>query len=62
MRAIFGSQTIGAVANSPIVVALLAHAQRITGKEGRVTEILVKPKRGAAHLVERELHTLAAVA
>ncbi len=60
VRAIFGSQTIGAVANSPIVIALLDHAQRITGKEGRVTEVLIKPKRGATHLVERELHTVAA--
>jgi putative ABC transport system permease protein len=60
VRAIFGSQTIGAVANSPIVVALLPHAQRITGKEGLVTEVLVKPKRGDTRLVERELRALAA--
>jgi putative ABC transport system permease protein len=60
VRAIFGSQTIGAVANSPLVVALLAHAQQITGKKGRVTEILVKSRRGSTHLVEKELHSLAA--
>jgi putative ABC transport system permease protein len=60
VRAIFGSQTVGAVANSPIVVALLARAQQITGKPGRVTEVLVKPTRGAARLVERELQRVAA--
>ena len=60
VRAIFGSQTIGAVSNSPLVVALLAHAQQITGKQGRVTEILVKSRRGSTQLVEQELHVLAA--
>ncbi len=59
VRAIFGSQTVGAVANSPIVVALLADAQRLAGKSGRVTEVLVKPRRGAAKLVEHELRHLA---
>lgn len=59
VRGIFGSQIVGAVASSPIVIALLPLAQQLTGRQGRVTEVLVKPKRHAAGLVERELRHLA---
>jgi putative ABC transport system permease protein len=60
VRVVLGSQTVGPVANSPIVVALLPLAQRITGKPGRVTQVLVEPQPGAAGLVEGELRHLAA--
>jgi putative ABC transport system permease protein len=59
VRGIFGSQIVGAVANSPIVIALLPEAQRLTGNQGRVTEVLVKPIRGDASLVERGLRRVA---
>ncbi len=60
VRVILGSQTVGPVANSPIVVALLTLAQQVTGKVGRITQVLVEPKPGAARLVEGELRHLAA--
>ncbi len=60
VRAILGSQTVGPVASSPIVVALLPLAQRLTGEPGRVTQVLVEPQPGADRLVEGELRHLAA--
>jgi putative ABC transport system permease protein len=60
VRAVLGSQTVGPVANSPIVVALLALAQQIAGKPSRVTQVLVEPRPGADRLVEGELRQLAA--
>ncbi|HYM55154.1 MAG TPA: FtsX-like permease family protein, partial [Solirubrobacteraceae bacterium] len=59
VRAVLGSQAVGPVANSPVVVALLNVAQRSTGKPRRVTQVLVEPKPGAARLVEGELRRLA---
>lgn len=58
--AVLGSQTIGAVASSPVAIALLATAQRLTGEPGRVTSVLVKAKPGEQAKVERELRALAA--
>lgn len=60
VRAVLGSQTVGPIAGSPVVVALLGLAQQIAGKQGRVTQVLVEPKRGADALVEAELRRLAA--
>ncbi len=60
VRAVLGSQTVGPIADSPIVVALLKLAQRISGKPGRVTQVLVEPRPGAERLVESELLRLAA--
>jgi putative ABC transport system permease protein len=60
VRAVLGSQTVGAIANSPVIVALLPVAQRITDMQGRITQVLVEPKPGAANLVERGLRTIAA--
>lgn len=60
VRAVLGSQTVGAVADSPIVVALLGMAQSITDKPRRVTQVLVEPRPGADRLVEGELRKLAA--
>lgn len=55
MRAALGSQTIGAVADSPIAVGLLPTIQRMTGLPGRVTSILVRPQSGDDRLVSGEL-------
>jgi putative ABC transport system permease protein len=60
VRGIFGSQIVGAIANSPIVIALLPKAQELAGRENRVTEVLVKPRHNAVRLVEGELRHLAA--
>ena len=60
VRAALGSQTIGAVAESPVVIALLPVAQTLTGKRGLVTNVLVKPQPGADRSVADELRGLAA--
>ncbi len=60
VRAVFGGQTIGLISASPVLVALLPNAQRLTGLPGRVTEVLIRPKSGAEGLVARELQRLAA--
>jgi putative ABC transport system permease protein len=59
VRAVLGSQAIGPVADSPIVVALLPVAQRVAGKPGRVTQLLIEPEAGADRRVERELKQIA---
>jgi putative ABC transport system permease protein len=60
VRAVLGTQTIGAVANSPIVVALLPTVQRVLGLPGRITQVLVEPKPGYDRSVEASLRRLAA--
>ncbi|MGH2854347.1 MAG: FtsX-like permease family protein, partial [Solirubrobacteraceae bacterium] len=60
VRAALGTQTIGAVAESPVVIALLPVAQMLTGKRGLVTNVLVKSRAGADRSVAGELRELAA--
>lgn len=60
VRAILDRQTIGAVASSPVAITLLYTAQQLTGKSGRVTNVLVKAKPGAQENVNRELRRIAA--
>ena len=60
VQAVLGSQTIGAVAASPIGIALLGMAQQLAGEPGRVTSVLVKTRPGARASVARELSSLAA--
>lgn len=57
---VLGSQTVGAVAASPIAIALMATAQRLTGERGRVTSVLVMAEPGEQAKVARELRILAA--
>jgi putative ABC transport system permease protein len=59
VRDVLGTQTIGAVANSPVAVALLPAVQQLTGNVGRVTQVLVRTRPGADRLVLRELNQLA---
>jgi putative ABC transport system permease protein len=54
-----GTNTLGAAADSPIVVTLIGEAQRLTGKPGRVTQAFVRPSSGEDKLVEDELRRLA---
>lgn len=51
---------IGALANSPIAIAPLAYAQRLTGLRGRITRILVEPRPGREGEVRTGLLALAA--
>jgi len=53
------SSPFGALASSPVAVASLATAQRLTGLQGRVTQILITPEHGHETLVARELRALA---
>jgi putative ABC transport system permease protein len=59
VRAVVGAETIGPVAESPLALALLGYAQRLSGRPGRVTQVFVEPRPGADQEVDRELRTLA---
>jgi putative ABC transport system permease protein len=59
VRDVLGTQTIGAVANSPVAVALLPAVQQLTGNVGQVTQVLIRSRPGADQLVSRELNRLA---
>jgi putative ABC transport system permease protein len=58
VRSVLGSQTIGAIASSPIAVGLLPTVQRLAGLPHRVTQVLIRPQAGADTMVARELHGL----
>jgi putative ABC transport system permease protein len=53
------SREIGALADSPMAIAPLPYAQRLTGMRGRVTRILVEPQPGAQRRVNAALLNLA---
>jgi putative ABC transport system permease protein len=57
---VLGSQTVGAVADSPIAITLLDKAQQLTGQAGRVTNLLVEAEPGAEAEVAGELRQVAA--
>lgn len=58
--AILSSATFGALASSPVAVTLLAPAQRLTAMPGRVSQLLVHPRRGSDREVKRGLERIAA--
>ncbi|HXB63704.1 MAG TPA: FtsX-like permease family protein [Solirubrobacteraceae bacterium] len=60
VRAVLNSGAIGSVAESPVAVALLPVAQRLTEEPGRVTQVLIEPYPGHEQQVVRELRKLAA--
>lgn len=60
VRAVFGSQAVGPIANSPIAIALLPVAQKLVGKRGRVTQVLIVPDPGTDRQVASELRHVAA--
>jgi putative ABC transport system permease protein len=57
--AVLGSQTIGPVADSPVVITLLPIAQRLSNRPKLLTSILVEPRPGAEHKVAQELESVA---
>jgi putative ABC transport system permease protein len=58
VRDVLGSQTIGVVASSPVVVGLLSTVQQLTAKPSRVTQVLIRPRTGTDSLVADELKRL----
>jgi putative ABC transport system permease protein len=60
VSAIAGPNVLGAAADSPIVVALIGVAQRITDRPGRVTQVFVRPDPGKDRVVKDELLRMAA--
>jgi putative ABC transport system permease protein len=56
---VLSGASFGALASSPVAVALLRVAQRLTALKGRVTQVLVKPRPGDERLVAHELRTAA---
>ncbi|HEY5194311.1 MAG TPA: FtsX-like permease family protein [Solirubrobacteraceae bacterium] len=60
ISAVLGSQTVGAVADSPVAIALLPKAQRLTGQAGRVTNVLIETEPGTEAMVAGELRRIAA--
>ncbi len=58
--AVLKSSPFGPLASSPVGVTPLLSAQRLTGLQGRVTQVLIEPERGASRRVAGELRTLAA--
>jgi putative ABC transport system permease protein len=58
--AVLRSASFGVLAASPIAVAPLETAQELTHLEGRITQVLIEPRRGDDAQVARELRTLAA--
>ncbi len=56
---VLSSSSIGALADSPVAIALLPVAQRITEMRGRVSQLLVEPEPGADASVRRRLQEIA---
>lgn len=58
VRAVLSASQLGAAAQAPIALARLNVAQRIAERPGRVDEILIEPRSGAAGRVAEELRAL----
>jgi putative ABC transport system permease protein len=52
-------EALKAIAGSPVAVALLSVAQRLTERPGQITQVLVEPRPGSEALVAAELRHLA---
>ncbi len=57
--AVLSGSLFGALTSSPVAIALLAVAQRLTGLPGRVTQVLVQPRPGSDRFVTGELARIA---
>jgi putative ABC transport system permease protein len=60
VHAVWTSQQVGSIADSPIVVAALSVAQRALGLPHRVTQVLIEPERGSERTVRAELERVVA--
>jgi putative ABC transport system permease protein len=61
VRVVLGGSPAG-VSASPVAVAVLGVAQRLAGRQGRVSEVLVRPAPGAERAVKDKLARLASSA
>lgn len=59
VTAVLKDPPFGALAASPVAVGSLLGVQRLTGLEGRLTQIFVKPRPGTEHEVEAGLRQVA---
>ena len=60
LAATLQSSDVGALVNSPVAVAPLAYAQKLTGMRGRITRIFVEARAGSEGEVRAGLVRLAA--
>jgi putative ABC transport system permease protein len=60
VQTVLDNTTAGSASQSPVAVGLLGTVQRLTGRPGRVSQILVEPALGMDGAVRRELRRLAA--
>jgi putative ABC transport system permease protein len=58
--AVLNASPFGALAASPLAIAPLATAQRLTGLNGRITQVLIEPRPGEDRVAAAELRTLGA--
>ncbi len=58
--AVIDGEAVRALAGSPVAVSLLGVAQRLTGRPGAVTQMLIVPRPGMQAAVAGELRTLVA--
>jgi putative ABC transport system permease protein len=58
--AVITSEAVKALAGCPVAVALLPVAQRLAGRPGRVTELLIEPSQGKDALLASELRRISA--
>ncbi len=56
---VLSGEALKAIAGAPVAVAALATAQRVTGRPGHITQLLIEPRPGAGRLVEGELRSIA---
>jgi putative ABC transport system permease protein len=59
VRAILRGGPARALENSPVALATLATAQRLSGRSGAVSDVLIEPEAGAERTVESELRSFA---
>jgi putative ABC transport system permease protein len=59
VSAVLKNAPFGAIASSPIAITRLGQAQRLTGLQGRLTQVLIKPQIGSGRQVAGELRTVA---
>jgi putative ABC transport system permease protein len=62
LGATLGEADIGGLVHSPVALAPVGYAQRITGMRGRITRIFVQAEPGREREVQAGLHKLAAAA
>lgn len=60
LGATLGSSDIGGLVHSPVALAPVGYAQRITGMRGRISRIFVRAQPGRRQLVQAELAQIAA--